>query len=212
MGVQTGRSAHPVRSVADHAAEAGGHNGAVVCLLDRFGDVFGEALGEHHGGSRRALAATRTRPAPPGRPMPRLPGRTGAPSRRCRRRSRAWPAPRRPWLMVNEAVRQLEAGRRHPLERLVQSWRHVTHVVLLAAAAREPLPQSVPAVHSPLDGDPPAESVPRQAAWEGLYAPPAHIDHSLSPLTCLRLELEPPVTAARRAFSLSLRVTHRGHR
>jgi len=155
MGVQTGRSAHPVRSVADHAAEAGGHNGAVVCLLDRFGDVFGEALGEHHGGSRRALAATRTRPAPPGRPMPRLPGRTGAPSRRCRRRSRAWPAPRRPWLMVNEAVRQLEAGRRHPLERLVQSWRHVTHVVLLAAAAREPLPQSVPAVHSPLDGDPP---------------------------------------------------------
>ena len=40
--------------------------------------------------------------------------------------------------MVNEAVRQLEAGRRHPLERLVQSWRHVTHVVLLAAAAHEP--------------------------------------------------------------------------
>jgi len=211
MGVQTGRSAHPVRSVADHAAEAGGHNGAVVCLLDRFGDVFGEALGEHHGGSRRALAATRTRPAPPGRPMPRLPGRTGAPSRRCRRRSRAWPAPRRPWLMVNEAVRQLEAGRRHPLERLVQSWRHVTHVVLLAAAPVNPCRNRFPPSIPRLTGILPAESVPRQAAWEGLYAP-AHIDHSLSPLTCLRLELEPPVTAARRAFSLSLRVTHRGHR
>ena len=35
--------------------------------------------------------------------------------------------------MVDEAVRQLEAGRRHPLERLVQGWRRVAHVVLLAA-------------------------------------------------------------------------------
>jgi len=40
--------------------------------------------------------------------------------------------------VVDEAVRQLEAGSRHPLERLVQSWRSVTHVVLLAAAAHQP--------------------------------------------------------------------------
>ena len=41
--------------------------------------------------------------------------------------------------VVDKAVRQLEAGRRHPLERLVQSWRRVTHLVLPAAAAHEPL-------------------------------------------------------------------------
>ena len=46
--------------------------------------------------------------------------------------------------VVDEAVRQLEAGRRHPLERLVQSRRRVTHLALLAAAAREPLPQRFP--------------------------------------------------------------------
>ena len=34
-------------------------------------------------------------------------------------------------LLVDEAVRQLEAGRRHPLERLVQGRRRVTHLVLL---------------------------------------------------------------------------------
>jgi hypothetical protein len=33
--------------------------------------------------------------------------------------------------MVDKAVRQLEAGRRHPLERLIQSWRRITHAVLL---------------------------------------------------------------------------------
>src|SRR5258708_7868125 len=33
--------------------------------------------------------------------------------------------------VVDEPVRQLEAGRRHPLERLVQGWRRVTHLVLL---------------------------------------------------------------------------------
>jgi len=33
--------------------------------------------------------------------------------------------------VVDETVRQLEAGRRHSLERLVQGWRRVTHVVLL---------------------------------------------------------------------------------
>src|SRR5207253_517719 len=69
--------------------------------------------------------------------------------------------------VVDEAVRQLEAGRRHPLERLVQGWRRVTHVVLLVAAAHEPPAAPVPAVDSPLDRILPAESVPRQAAWEG---------------------------------------------
>src|SRR6266851_1250321 len=43
---------------------------------------------------------------------------------------------------VDEPVRQLEAGRRHPLERLIQGRRRVTHVVLLRA--REPLPQRFP--------------------------------------------------------------------
>jgi hypothetical protein len=33
--------------------------------------------------------------------------------------------------VVDKAVRQLEAGRRHPLERLVQRWRRVAHIVLL---------------------------------------------------------------------------------
>jgi hypothetical protein len=45
--------------------------------------------------------------------------------------------------VVDEPVRQLEAGRRHPLERLIQGWRRVTHVVRLLRA-HEPLPQRFP--------------------------------------------------------------------
>src|SRR6185312_9029133 len=61
--------------------------------------------------------------------------------------------------VIDKAVRQLEAGRRHPLERLVQSWRRVTHVVLLAAAACEPPGQPpVPAADSPLARILPARS------------------------------------------------------
>src|SRR5258708_28136165 len=61
--------------------------------------------------------------------------------------------------VVDESVRQLEAGRRHPLERLVQGWRRVTHIVLLLPPANPcrsgsrveaPLPAAVlPAPHMP---------------------------------------------------------------
>ena len=61
--------------------------------------------------------------------------------------------------MVDKAVRQLEAGRRHPLERLIQGWRRVTHIVLLlppmnpcrrGSRADVPLTAAVlPAAHAP---------------------------------------------------------------
>ena len=66
--------------------------------------------------------------------------------------------------VVDEAVRQLEAGRRHPLERLVQGGRRVTHIVLLLLRPMNPR-RSGSGVDVPL-----RVAVPRAACTPGYGA------------------------------------------